>query len=498
MAQEDSDPLDIRGFEDSNALEKIADMIMARVSVLGTVYETGSGASERIRHYRNLHFNMESTLIDKVQFIRECILDLAPYFVDMDYPYWNHCWATFPQFYSANQINMDEEHNLNVLPTYFCSFDQNTMDLYSKFLDNAIYWLRKFRYVRATQCWRSNQLRMEWQYSKSFDFFWNNQERWNYNSYKTGDTSSKIYDDSLTIEGLMQYRTGYVYDDQPSHITNDFMVSFTDYYSRYKDYVWPHMNRRQDIPLTNLDPWGETYHRTVRGVPENLITKNPSGYVAEVLWFIINRGNAGGGTPPPNSFWTKTLNEYTITEVEVSQVITWGSQDQFSATEYSSKKATDMDAHYQSHRNDYKEIEYTMHGETTTEHRLTNWTDDGTRSYVKEDTITETGPWTPLSNREDRSIVENKHPEFGLVTFSENTRPCFSAGLVEPHGSLTYNLCTRQTLPLPTWSKPNVPYIDNNYCFGIEEGVQIDIYGTTYWTPILDFGEYLTELPEEP
>ena len=489
MAQADNDPLDIRGFEDSNALEKIADMIMDRVSVLGTVYETGSGASDRIRHYRNLHCNMESTLIDKVQFIRECILDLAPYFVDMDYPYWNHCWATFPQFYSANQINMDEEHNLNVLPTYFCSFDRNTMGLYSKFLDNAVYWLRKFRYTRAKTTFADKIFRQKWSYMKYWDGTGS--------CYRTDATGQREYDLSFTIDGLRSYAQGYVWDENVSGDTNgEFTVSCEESRNVRKRIDTP--GRWEDLPLQNHDPEHDNYEREMRNIPGTLTVKNPSGYYAEALWFIVNLGNGSTThSDRKDNFWVKSLHEYTVTAVEQSQEHTWGSQSQFHAYDYSATKATEMNAGYQSHRNDYKEIEYTMHGETTTEHRLTNWTDDGTRSYVKEDTITQTGPWSPASSEEDRTVSQNMHPLYGLVPFDSGSRPCFSAGMAEPHGNATYEVCTQNSLVLPTWEKVPISYIDNNYMFGITEWSSCRYYGSTKWVPILDFGDYLTELPEE-
>lgn len=476
MAESTSDPLEINGLEDSNCLNEIVDMLMTRASAVG-VSLTG---------HKEYAFDYQCTQLDKLMYIRNAVLNLASNFINMDYPYWDYCWSKFPQFYSADYINRDEEHNLNILPTHFSSFDNESVRLYHKFLDNVVYWIRKFRYARARKSWRTKQFNLRCSYDKQLFYYQSSGTPvYSWGSYYYDQDGHAVYveDDSFTPTDVWQYATGYVYRDTPS-ITNDgsFSVQIWDYHHLNKAFVVP--GRYADMPLQNVDPYRQNNGREMSYIPEDLVTRNPSCYVAEVLWFIV---------PNPTSY-KKELNEDVVTEVEQSQYHTWGSQSQFGAWSYNATEGTHEQTEYRIRRNDYKEVDYQFRNESSKRHRVTNWSDDGTRSAVISDTTESASHYYP-SSQEDRTISQVEFPYPSLVPFNSTSRPCFSAGMIEPHGSVSYHVCDQSSVLLPSWTPPTPHYVDNNYCFGVNEWASLEYYGHTRWVPIFDFGDYLTEMP---
>lgn len=478
MAEGATDPLEVNGFEECNALEAITDMILDRASALGN----NSGTFNR------LYFELIPTQIDKLQYIRRAVYDLAPSFVNMDYPYWDYCWSKFPQFYSQDVISRDEEHNLNILPTNFCSFDNDSVAVYKKFLRNVVYWLKKYRYARAKTSWRTKQFNLRCAYDKQFFYFRNGVPVYTWGSYYYDQDGHSVYveDDSFTPADVWQYATGYVYRDTPS-ISNDgsFSVTVWDYHNLNKAYTSP--GRWDDLPLQNMDPWRQNCGREMNYVPEDLITKNPSGFQAEVLWFVV----------PNTSNYTKEKNEYVVTQVEQSQYHTWGSQSQFGAWSYNATEGTIEKDEYQIRRGEYKETEYELRDTDSTRKRVTNWSDDGTRSVVISDTTEPSSHYYP-SSQESRDIDQFDFPFRTLVPFGANSRPCFSAGVALPHGEVTYHVCDQSSLLLPSWNMPTPQYLDTNYCWGIDEWASNDYHGNTKWVPIFDFGDFVIPEPEEP
>lgn len=461
-------------FEESDPFKKVTDMILTRASAIGS----NSSA------FKRLYFDHVPTQIDRLQLIRDAVYALAPNFVNMDYPYWDYCWAKFPQFYSQDMIDRDEEHSLNILPTNLCSFNESSLDLYHKFMDNAVYWLQKFRYARCKNSWRNKKFNLTISYDKVYKYFRNGQiEYYNWHYYRDADGQSVDYPD-MTINWLRNYSTGWVYDDGLDQNTeNGFSVYLREYHNIYKIMDTP---GREDLPMQDIDPDRDNYGREIQYMPQDIIGGNPSGYQAELLWFIINEGY--------KNQWTKSKNEVAITEYEQIGTVRWGSQNQFSAPQYSPTEGTELTASYVSRRNDYKETESDLKSGTTERKVKTNWSDDGTRSAVISDTTTSISHYVPSG--ETINVSQHAHPTFGFVTFSADTWPCFSAGMIEPHGSLSYHVCDQTSLLLPTWGELTQPYVDQNYQYRWEEQSLLNYWGTTQWIPILDFGDYIIPEPE--
>ena len=84
----------------------------------------------------------------------------------------------------------------------------------------------------------------------------------------------------------------------------------------------------------------------------------------------------------------------------------------------------------------------------------------------------------------------------GIVQLTED-RPMFNAGTVGPHGTLTYTVCEQNALPGPDYGFSYEYSPDGAFMVGIDSWAHVDIYSSTMWWPILDYGDYLTELPEE-
>ena len=501
MAQDDGLIQDTK-LEDCDILEQIQEMIQVRASVVGLKFAP-------------LDFDHCATLLDKLQLLRDRVYALAPYFINMDYPYWQDGWATFPKMYttswhqdwdksftSVDELAMDEEHNINKLPQTDTSFTDETMDLYHKYLENLVYWLKKFRYVKALKTW----------YDKSVQRNWSWQLRWDYTNWKQTNSSTVNGQSSsgeVTEGELRQGGEGTVYQNGPRQIRSEgyLQVRWEEggFMRKYYDYDWNH-------PLTEMVEGEHTYHagRGGNGIPCNLTTANPASYQAELLWFVVPGSNryAGHSENAGKGWLVKDTQDYLVTDVEHwGSYHTWGPNSEYGAWEWhavdgsgeSTLSYTDFfNGEYKetaNYHNVWSTPGYNRRSTKTTVR--TNWTPDGTRSAVVENTTEQdTDTNQPYDNSRWKEYFEMQN--FGLVTWQEGERPCFSAGNIAPHESTTYHVCDESSVPTPTYQF-NWDYPPNStFNWGVNEESHITLYAYTNWYPILDYGDYIIPEPEEP
>lgn len=482
--------LDNAGLEDAGLLEEIQQMAMVRASVVKV-------------NLSGLAFSLHTPVIDKLKALRQMVYTLAPNFINMDYPYWDLTWVKFPQMFcvathhgqgswdpdTVDEIGNDEEHNLNVLPQFGSSFDDESIAIYRKFLKNLVYWLQKFRYIVSKQTAYDMRYKRTWQTRTDWDD-WD----WQYELLSLR-INGQSYTDPIPISTLKSSNEGVQQDYYPpsSFIKESISVEGREF--RNSDKTFTYRSRWSDIPLTEIDPYTDNYGYEISGVPGNLTTNNPTGLPVTLSWFIVP--SAGGRNAKGNPV-KKELNEYIVTQTKKSHQETWGSQSQYTEWSYSATAATDMHSDYESHRDSFKETSYEMEGETRYQKRVTNWSEDGERSAVVESEDHPIEPWTPHSSQSDRTEKRFVYPNFGLTTLQEGVRPCFEAGVIQPHASLTYHVCDQSSLINPGLSEIVSQYVgQDQFKWGITLWSSIDLSFTTRWVPVLDFGDFTIPDPEE-
>ncbi len=112
----------------------------------------GGGTSSRVRRPEAFGPRMRP-LYAALTHLRDAICTAAPSFIDMDKSgreaYGNDCWASFPVCYASTDP-LKGDHSLAAMPApWVYEHDKEQLRLYRSFLANCIWWLKKFRYVRA-------------------------------------------------------------------------------------------------------------------------------------------------------------------------------------------------------------------------------------------------------------------------------------------------------------------------------------------------------------
>lgn len=423
-----------------------------------------------------LVLDLHTPVMSKIQSMRQFIHSLAPKFINMDYPYADTEWTEFPVQYSVDQIRRDDDHNLNVLPQALSCFDDDSVDLYRKFLGNVVYWLKKFRYI-------------SYQYSdiaycnRSLKREWNWRQDWSpidgtitYDAYENGE-----HVPDKTLAELVNGTSGTVYMDSAQQFTGGrsyTSATTSDHYQK----TWDRLMRR-NMPL--YEGLIRTPQGSISNIPENAIIQNPTCYKAKARLYYLP------GTHGSRTNHMEWLDEkMVVTDLDNGTVEVWGDNNQFSATRYSSTAGYEDNRRYVEHNSDWKEI-WSVHSEGTTKRTIeTNWSSDGERSVVISDE-TETIPfYCPSSNY--HSETESHHPGFLGTTMQH---PWYDAGPVSPYDKITIPVAATDNMPsLPM---PTPTYVgEDKYVYGVSSDAMKWYYMQGVWCPVLDFEDY--EIPEEP
>ena len=98
------------------------------------------------------------TIHEAIKYFQQEMFELAPYFLNLDYPYQSHKFNTFPQYYSRKELSLSSANSIERLfnegtvpnEKIDCFVDDfNAISVYNTFLTNVCYWLGKFRYRNA-------------------------------------------------------------------------------------------------------------------------------------------------------------------------------------------------------------------------------------------------------------------------------------------------------------------------------------------------------------
>lgn len=468
------------GMENADVLMEIQDMALKRASAVDVNLTPWT-------------FDRQLTVLQKLINLKNMVYSLAPKFVNMDYPYWELNWSEFPKTYSTSysrnnrdDLADDEEHAINVLPQVGCSFDDESMELYRKFLKNLVYWLRKFRYVKSDKSYTDKTFQRKWEGVKRWDS-WTGEYKYDdfmeNGNYYTGSASE--------FARLMSSQEGYLYRDR--------VIDANPSLSVYMGYNSLNENRYHDHTRNGplIEVVQEDRHYQITNVPHNLITSNPTCYQADVYWYLVPKTNAHD-----NSL-VHMIDHVQVTDVEVWTTYTWGDQNQFTETNYNPTRSERIQTDYVGRNMTVdKEYEYQkqiMSSSPSDTHqiKLTRWSKDGERSYVYEDTTTH-GSSTPWSrnNMDDEKRMLNGLGKITVPGAGSHEPPRFLAGSVSPHETLTYNLCEMDALPAP----PEWPsYIDpgGTFVWGVDKWCSCDRNASCEMYPILDFGDFTIPDPEE-
>lgn len=471
------------GLEDATVLMEIQDMALKRASAVDV-------------NLTALTFDRQFTVLQKLINLKSMVYALAPKFINMDYPYWDLNWYEFPKNYSAeyryyhgttyrDDIADDEEHNLNSLPQVGASFDDESMAIYRKFLKNLVYWLRRFRYVWSTRSWWDETYYRQWEWKK-----WANTSTLEYEYSALEQHHSLENVDASTLATLISSGEGVVYRTNPhQNPSNSISVDINSALgvAKYYDHTW-----NGPLKLIQEEDVGTQSPRNIENIPHNLMTPNPSCFTVEGLWFVV-----------PNFIPTWTHTNAVITELDSGTSKTWGSQSQYSATQYSSTASSAVTETFTYRRNEPKRTVYEtiQRNESGTGHHTktsTRWSSDGTRSYEYEH-INEPDSYSPDSSntwKEEKYV----YPTFGglVPPLTEGVLPCFSIGEIAPHTVKTFTVCDQHSLPtdypIPTLKFPQ----GETFVWNRQSSCSIRYSGSTKWFPVLDFGDFVIPEPEEP
>lgn len=460
--------------EDEAPLTEILDMIQTRASAVNLTGQSIRDLGQAFPH--------NATVISKIQWLRDMIWTLAPKFVNMDYPYFDKNWTEFPKFYSANQIKDDQEHGINVLPAKGSSFDDDSIEAYRTVLANMIYWLEKFRYVFADKSFYDKTFKREW--------YWNRDYDWSTWDYEYDSTENGVSGHEPSMAGLAGRMNGVVDDAGPPRwfITSSGHGVFAEYWEhktkmyRYKD------SYSNSKPMTVWEPTSHKFE--LSHVPHILTTRNPTCFAPTLYWYIVPNANQ-------YSDFDRNVSNSEVTEKEVWRTFTWGPNDEYSATEYVAKDDTGRSTQTResSYRNQWKQTYSGVHEGLQFTETNTTYSSDGQRSLTKTETTELTSPWSVYTQWYD--VEEDKIPTFGLVSMDANTAPRHEAGTIAPYSSLSWTVCEQNALIDPGVPQPVATYAGMEACYDIDQLTWLTYACASRWVPILDFGEFSTEVPEQ-
>lgn len=458
--------------------------------ILGMIQTRASAVKVTTTNMRDLGqpFPHNATVISKIQYLRNMILDLAPKFVDMDYPYFNKTWIEFPKFFTANQIRDDQEHGLNVLPAKDSSFDEDSIEVYRKALADMIYWLEKFRYVYAEATFCDKTFKRNWQWRQS-----RNYTAWAY-EYDSQENGVEGHESSMA--GLQGSMVGVIDNEGPISFSsrygiNPLWVNFRQFESREKFYSYKNSGENSK-PLTLWEEIDHTYAYT--GVPHILTTRNPTCFVPTLYWYFVP--NAGG-----RQLEQETDYNLIVGTVEPWTTHTWGPNGEYSATEYHvTEGGTDHENLKVSFKNNWKQRQSKMTSgdskTTTTTETITNYSSDGERSFSKTTTETLSSSYyvsTNWLNEQDDDIAT-----YGFFTLNANTAPRREAGIIAPYSSLSWTVCEQNSLIDSNVPSPVAQYDgEDKFCYGVNSIGWLEVTANAKWVPILDFKDFSTEVPEQ-
>lgn len=463
--------------EDLEPLNYLVGMLRDRMSVVD--YGDNSDCWDRL-----LSMKTNTTLIEILSDIRWIICNIANRFINMDYPYWDKCWSTFPQMYSQTILDQDEEHNLQVWPVRDSSFDNASIAQYRKFLKSAYYWLKKFRYVRSNLS-AYDEMYKRWWVWRQWPHWDNNGGSYTYDASENGHGVENPTAGTLALlqqsgQGVLQ-RTGGGFlttvSLQPEMHNSNRADKIIDHGNNSPLYQLEYKTQDQQAP------------GNMESLPHNLMTANPTCFATEVLWFVV----------PKVVPYKKHIE--TTTTPDSGDPITWGWWSQFTELNYDADESSTTTENYESRRGQDKLVEYetkqlSVSGDGTKHTVLTRWSDDGTRSYEYSNTTTADSQYPYQSN--DLDYEEYVYPTFGgLVRPLSSTPPTFSAGWARPHQTITFHVFDQNSLPTD-YPIPTVIFPGGNTMFGIQSSGKVSYSGRTMWIPVLDFKDFSTEVPEEP
>jgi hypothetical protein len=496
----DTQQLNNTTLEDCTVLDGIQEMVRARAAALGL-------------RLSPVPFYHCATTLDRLKVLRDEVYTLAPNFINMDYPYWEQGWASFPKMYSVtwqkdlygefikvNDLAMGG-HPIDTLPQNCSTFDQDSVQLYRTYLKNLVYWLEKFRYIKATKTWYDRSYKREWDWTQSWDGV-----SWRQAPYATVNGT---HVEGVTDAELRSVQEGLVMKEGPVPLPIEgyFQVTWQEY---------GHMRKFYDFKDSYSDPKpltealeGEHVYKVGKagdGVPGNLTTANPTAYEADLLWFIVPESNKYSEHKGKGLLVSDT-QDWLVTDKEHLVFHRWGPHNEYSAWEWHAVAGTGQHQWLQkdfvngefretyNRTNVWSTPGYNRRSTRTTV--KTNWTPTGDRSAVVENTTEQdTDTNQPYENNRLRQYFEPQ--TFGLVHFDPEERPCFNAGTIAPHGSLTYHVCDQDSLPAPSYQF-KWDYVPNDtYDLGIDDWSDIDIDASTLWYPVLDLKSYTIPEPEEP
>lgn len=497
----DTQQLNNATLEDCTVLDGIQEMVRTRASALGL-------------RLSPVPFYHCATTLDRLKVLRDEVYTLAPNFINMDYPYWEQGWASFPKMYSVTwQKNLQREfikvndlamggHPIDTLPQNCSTFDQDSVQLYRTYLKNLVYWLEKFRYIKATKTWYDRSYKRRWDWTQGWD--------WSTWQQTTHATVNGTYVEGVTDAELRSVQEGLVRREGPRPLPNVGYLQVT-----WQEYGFMRKSHDHKDAGDNSKPLTETLEgehvyevgQGGDGVPGNLTTRNPTAYEADLLWFIVPESNRYSGHEGKGLLVSDTQDALVTNKEHFGSYHRWGPNDMYGAWYWHAVAGTGQ---YQVLQKDFvngafKETYdrtnvwstpgYNRRSTRTTV--KTNWTPTGDRSAVVENTTeqdTETNQ--PYFNKRDRQYFEPQ--TFGLVLFDPEERPCFNAGTIAPHGSLTYHVCDQDSLPAPSYQF-KWDYVPNNtYDWGINDESHITINANTLWYPVLDLKSYTIPDPEDP
>ena len=282
----DESRLEEAEMEDCTVLDEIQRMVVERAGALGL----------RLPAVRFEHC---ATMLDRLKVLRDEVYTLAPNFINMDYPYWEQGWASFPRMYSTTwhrdiqeeftQVNdfATSDHPIDTLPQNCTSFDRPSLRLYRNYLKSLVYWLKKFRYIKAPHTWYDRSYKRKWVWTQSWDWV-----SWKQKPHATinGSTSVEDVDEST----LRSQQDGVVRKEGPGELPRKGYLQVTWQESGWMRKSHDHKDAGDNSkPLTETVEGEHVYEvgQYGDGVPGNLTTANPTSYEADLLWFIVPESN---------------------------------------------------------------------------------------------------------------------------------------------------------------------------------------------------------------
>lgn len=498
----DESRLEEAEMEDCTVLDEIQQMVVERAAALGL-------------RFKAVRFEHCATTLDRLKVLRDEVYSLAPNFINMDYPYWEQGWASFPQMYSTTwhrdiqgeftQVNdfATSDHPIDTLPQNCTSFDRSSLSLYRNYLKSLVYWLKKFRYIKAPHTWYDNSYKRKWDWTKS----WNWGE-WKQETHATINGSTYVED--VDESTLRSQQDGVIRREGPRELPGQgyFQVSWQESGFMRKSYDYKDAGDNSK-PLTEVQ-WGEHVYevgQTGDGVPGNLTTANPTSYEVDLLWFIIPQSNQYTEHEGKGLLVSDTQDDLVTDKEHWGNYHRWGPNDMYGAWEWHAVAGTGQLQVLQKDfiNGEFKETYDSTNVWSTPGYNRrstktivkTNWTDNGDRSAVVQNTTEQdTDTNQPYDNNRWRQYSEFQ--TFGLVQYNSEAWPCVNAGSIAPHKSLTYHVCDQNSLPSPSYQF-NWDYVPNDtYDWGIDDTSHVTINANTFWWPILDMKDYIIPEPEEP